>query len=142
MKEKNVPFSGEMSGHIFFRDEYYGFDDAAYAAARILRILSNTDKKASQLLDGINRYIATPEITKEVDDNKKFGIIEKAVDYFKSKDFKVIDVDGARVIFDNGWGLIRASNTSPKITIRYEAKTIEDLNNIKNEFEKMLKEVM
>ena len=142
MKEKNVPFSGEMSGHIFFRDEYYGFDDAAYAAARILRILSNTDKKASQLLDGINRYIATPEITKEVDDNKKFGIIEKAVDYFKSKDFKVIDVDGARVIFDNGWGLIRASNTSPKITIRYEAKTIEDLNNIQKEFEKMLKEVM
>ena len=80
MKEKNVPFSGEMSGHIFFRDEYYGFDDAAYAAARLLRILSNTDKKASQLLDGINRYIATPEITKEVDDNKKFGIIEKAVE--------------------------------------------------------------
>lgn len=142
MKEKNVPFSGEMSGHIFFRDEYYGFDDAAYAAARILRILSNTDKKASQLLDGINRYIATPEITKEVDDNKKFGIIEKAVEYFKNRDFKVIDVDGARVIFDNGWGLIRASNTSPKITIRYEAKTIEDLNNIQNEFEKMLKEVM
>ena len=142
MKEKNVPFSGEMSGHIFFRDEYYGFDDAAYAAARILRILSNTDKKASQLLDGINRYIATPEITKEVDDNKKFGIIEKAVNYFKSKDFKVIDVDGARVIFDNGWGLIRASNTSPKITIRYEAKTIEDLNNIQKKFEKMLKEVM
>ena len=142
MKEKNVPFSGEMSGHIFFRDEYYGFDDAAYAAARILRILSNTDKKASQLLDGINRYIATPEITKEVDDNKKFGIIEKAVNYFKSKDFKVIDVDGARVIFDDGWGLIRASNTSPKITIRYEAKTIEDLNNIQKKFEKMLKEVM
>ena len=111
MKEKNVPFSGEMSGHIFFRDEYYGFDDAAYAAARLLRILSNTDKKASQLLDGINRYIATPEITKEVDDNKKFGIIEKAVEYFKSRDFKVIDVDGARVIFDNGWGLIRAYNT-------------------------------
>lgn len=142
MKEKNVPFSGEMSGHIFFRDEYYGFDDAAYAAARLLRILSNTDKKASQLLDGINRYIATPEITKEVDDNKKFAIIEKAVEYFKNKDFKVIDVDGARVIFDNGWGLIRASNTSPKITIRYEAKTIEDLNTIQKEFEKMLKEVM
>lgn len=142
MKEKNVPFSGEMSGHIFFRDEYYGFDDAAYAAARILKILSNTNKNASQLLDGINRYIATPEITKEVDDNKKFNIIEKAVEYFKNRDYKVIDVDGARVIFDNGWGLIRASNTSPKITIRYEAKTIEDLNNIQKEFEKMLKEIM
>lgn len=142
MKEKNVPFSGEMSGHIFFRDEYYGFDDAAYAAARILRILSNTDKKASELLDGINTYITTPEITKNVDDKIKFEIIEKAVKYFKEKGFKVVDVDGARVIFDNGWGLIRASNTSPKITIRYEAKTQEELEKIQEEFEKMLTEVM
>ena len=142
MKEKNVPFSGEMSGHIFFRDEYYGFDDAAYAAARILRILSNTNKNASQLLDGINKYIATPEITKNVDDKIKFGIIEKAVNYFKEKGFKVIDVDGARVIFDEGWGLIRASNTSPKITIRYEAKNEENLKIIEEEFEKMLNKVM
>lgn len=142
MREKNVPFSGEMSGHIFFRDEYYGFDDAAYAAARIQRILSNTDKKASELLEGINTYIATPELTKTVDEKIKFEIIERAVNYFKEKGFKVIDVDGARVIFDNGWGLIRASNTSPKITIRYEAKTKEDLNQIKEEFEKMLNQVM
>lgn len=142
MKEKNVPFSGEMSGHIFFRDEYYGFDDAAYAAARVLRILSNTDKKASQLLEGINEYIATPELTKTVDDTTKFEIIEKAVNYFKQKGFKVIDVDGARVIFENGWGLIRASNTSPKITIRYEAKNEEILKNIENEFEKCLNEIM
>lgn len=142
MREKNVPFSGEMSGHIFFRDEYYGFDDAAYAAARIQRILSNTDKKASELLDGINTYIATPELTKTVDEKIKFEIIERAVNYFKEKGFKVIDVDGARVIFDNGWGLIRASNTSPKITIRYEAKTQEDLNQIQEEFEKMLNQVM
>lgn len=142
MKEKNVPFSGEMSGHIFFRDEYYGFDDAAYAAARVLRILSNTDKKASQLLDGMNQYIATPEITKKVEESTKFQTIEKAVNYFKQKGFKVIDVDGARVIFENGWGLIRASNTSPKITIRYEAKNEEVLKNIEAEFEKCLKEVM
>ena len=142
MKEKNVPFSGEMSGHIFFRDEYYGFDDAAYAAARIQRILSNTDKRASELLEGINQYIATPELTKTVDDKMKFKIIEKAVNYFKEKGFKVVDVDGARVIFDNGWGLIRASNTSPKITIRYEAKRKEDLEKIQEEFEKMLNQVM
>ena len=142
MKEKNVPFSGEMSGHIFFRDEYYGFDDAAYAAARILRILSNTEKTASQLLDGINKYIATPEITYNVEESVKFDIIEKAVKYFKDKGEKVIDVDGARVVFKDGWGLIRASNTSPKITIRYEAKTQEELDHIKNEFDKMLKNVM
>ena len=131
-----------MSGHIFFRDEYYGFDDAADAAARILRILSNTDKNTSELLDGINTYIATPEISKEVEDSKKFQTIEKAVKYFKDKGFKVIDVDGARVVFENGWGLIRASNTSPKITIRYEAKNQEELEKIKSEFETCLKEIM
>lgn len=141
MKQKNVPFSGEMSGHIFFRDEYYGFDDAAYAAARILRILSNTKKKTSELLEGINKYIATPEITQKVDDSKKFETIEKAVKYFKEKGFKVIDVDGARVVFENGWGLIRASNTSPKITIRYEAKNEEELEKIQKEFDKCLKEI-
>lgn len=142
MRAKNVPFSGEMSGHIFFRDEYYGFDDAAYAAARILRILSNTEKKTSELLEGINKYIATPEITKKVEDSTKFQTIEKAVNYFKQKGYKVIDVDGARVVFENGWGLIRASNTSPKITIRYEAKNEEELAKIQEKFEECLKEVM
>lgn len=142
MRAKNVPFSGEMSGHIFFRDEYYGFDDAAYAAARILRILSNTEKKTSELLEGINKYIATPEITKKVEDSTKFKTIEKAVNYFKQKGYKVIDVDGARVVFENGWGLIRASNTSPKITIRYEAKNEEELAKIQEKFEECLKEVM
>ena len=142
MKEKNVPFSGEMSGHIFFRDEYYGFDDAAYAAARILKILSNTNKNMSELLEGINEYITTPEITKNVDDKLKFELIEKAVRYFKEKGFEVVDVDGARVIFENGWGLIRASNTSPKITIRYEAKNQEIMNEIQKEFEKMLSIIM
>ena len=142
MRAKNVPFSGEMSGHIFFRDEYYGFDDAAYAVARILRILSNTEKKTSELLEGINKYIATPEITKKVEDSTKFKIIEKAVNYFKQNGYKVIDVDGARVVFENGWGLIRASNTSPKITIRYEAKNEEELAKIQEKFEECLKEVM
>ena len=142
MRVKNVPFSGEMSGHIFFRDEYYGFDDAAYATARILRILSNTEKKTSELLEGINKYIATPEITKKVEDSTKFQTIEKAVNYFKQKGYNVIDVDGARVVFENGWGLIRASNTSPKITIRYEAKNEEGLAKIQEKFEECLKEVM
>ena len=142
MKEKDVPFSGEMSGHIFFRDEYYGFDDASYAAARLLRILSNTDKKTSQLLDGINKYYATPEVGQKVDDNIKFDIIEKAAKYFKSKGYKVVDVDGVRVILDNGWGLIRASNTSPKITLRFEAKTKEDLEKIQKGFEHVLEDIM
>lgn len=142
MKEKNVPFSGEMSGHIFFRDEYYGFDDAAYATARILRILSNTDKTSSELLDGINKYVSTPEITKNIKDSIKFQTIDKAVNYFKERGFNVVDVDGARVIFESGWGLIRASNTSPKITIRYEAKNEDELKKIEEEFEKCLREIM
>lgn len=141
MKEKNVPFSGEMSGHIFYRDEYYGFDDALYAAARFLRMLSNTDLKTSELLKNTKEYITTPEITKNVPDTEKFQLIEKAVQYFKQKGYNVIDVDGARVIFENGWGLVRASNTSPKITMRFEASSNEELEKIKQSFDIMFEEV-
>lgn len=141
MKEKNVPFSGEMSGHIFFRDEYYGFDDALYAAARFLRMMSNTDVKVSDMLKDTKNYVTTPEITKNVADDKKFDMIEKAVNAFKMLGYNVIDVDGARVIFENGWGLIRASNTSPKVTMRFEATSQEELDKIQKEFEKVLDEI-
>lgn len=141
MKENNVPFSGEMSGHIFFRDEYYGFDDALYAAARFLRMLSNTDMKVSDMLKDTKNYVTTPEITKNVEDDKKFDMIEKAVNAFKVLGYNVVDVDGARVIFENGWGLIRASNTSPKVTMRFEATSQEELENIQKEFEKVLDEI-
>ena len=141
MKEKNVPFSGEMSGHIFFRDEYYGFDDALYAAARFLRMMSNTDMKVSDMLKDTKNYVTTPEITKNVDDDKKFDMIEKAVNAFKMLGYNVVDVDGARVIFENGWGLIRASNTSPKVTMRFEATSQEELDKIQKEFEKVLDEI-
>ena len=141
MKEKNVPFSGEMSGHIFFRDEYYGFDDALYAAARFLRMMSNTDMKVSDMLKDTKNYVTTPEITKNVDDDKKFDMIEKAVNAFKMLGYNVVDVDGARVIFENGWGLIRASNTSPKVTMRFEATSQEEVEKIKKEFEKVLDEI-
>lgn len=141
MKEKNVPFSGEMSGHIFFRDEYYGFDDALYAAARFLRMMSNTDVKVSDMLKDTKNYVTTPEITKNVADDKKFEMIEKAVNAFKMLGYNVVDVDGARVIFENGWGLIRASNTSPKVTMRFEATSQEELDKIQKEFEKVLDEI-
>lgn len=142
MKEKNVPFSGEMSGHIFYRDEYYGFDDALYAAARFLRMLSNTEEKVSEMLNNTKKYVTTQELTKNVADDVKFELIEKVVNAFKILGYKVIDVDGARVIFDNGWGLIRASNTSPKITMRFEATSEEEIENIQKEFNKVLDEVM
>lgn len=138
MKEKNVPFSGEMSGHIFFRDEYYGFDDALYAAARFLRMLSNTNLKVSELLNDTKNYVVTPEITKNVSDSEKFKLIDKSIQYFKDKGYNVVDVDGARVIFNDGWGLVRASNTSPKITMRFEASNNESLEKIKKEFDEML----
>lgn len=141
MKSKNVPFSGEMSGHIFYRDEYYGFDDALYAAARFLRLLSNTNEQVSELLKDSKEYITTPEMTKEVADTEKFALIDKAIEYFKNKGYNVVDVDGARVIFENGWGLVRASNTSPKITMRFEADSNESIEKIKAEFDEMFNNI-
>ena len=130
-----------MSGHIFFRDEYYGFDDALYAAARFLRMMSRTDKKVSEMLNDTTEYITTAEIGKKVEDSKKFAVIDSAVNEFKNLGYNVVDVDGARVIFENGWGLVRASNTSPKITLRFEAKTEKDLEEIKNRFDEVFKKI-
>lgn len=142
MRERKIPFSGEMSGHIFFADEYYGFDDATYAAARFLRILSNTDKKASQLLEGVNKYYSTPEETIRIEDEKeKLAFVNNIKEYFTQKGYKIIAEDGARVIFEDGWGLVRSSNTSPLATLRFEGKTPEALENIKQEFNKAIESI-
>ncbi|MBE3591876.1 MAG: phosphoglucosamine mutase [Thermoanaerobacter sp.] len=138
MKELGAVFTGEMSGHMFFADEYYGFDDAAYAAARLLRILSNTDKSLSELLADVPKYPATPEIRLECDDEKKFDVVKGVTEYFKEKGYDIIDVDGARVLFDEGWGLVRASNTGPELIVRCEAKTKEKLEEIKKELSEAL----
>ncbi|MEW9081772.1 phosphomannomutase/phosphoglucomutase [Caldanaerobacter subterraneus] len=131
MKEMNAVFTGEMSGHMFFADEYYGFDDAAYAAARLLRILSNTDKSLSELLADVPKYPSTPEIRLECSDERKFDVVKGVMEYFREKGYNIIDVDGARVLFDGGWGLVRASNTGPELIVRCEAKTQEKLEEIK-----------
>ena len=131
MMNEDIPMTGEMSGHIFWKDNYYGFDDGIYSGCRFVRMLSNTNKKCSQLLDGVKRYPITPEIKIETTDDEKFKQVEKVLNYFKSKGENVIDVDGVRVIFKNGWGLIRASNTSPSLSMRCEAKTQEELEKIK-----------
>ncbi|HHW57020.1 MAG TPA: phosphomannomutase/phosphoglucomutase [Clostridia bacterium] len=138
MKEINAVFTGEMSGHMFFADEYYGFDDAAYAAARLLRILSNTDKSLSELLADVPKYPSTPEIRLECDDDKKFNVVKGVTEYFREKGYKIIDVDGARVLFDGGWGLVRASNTGPELIVRCEAKTEDKLEKIKKELSQAL----
>ncbi len=140
MKEMNSPFAGEMSGHLFFADRYFGFDDAIYASARMAELLSKGDKKVSELLGDIPKYFSTPEIRAEAaSDEIKFNIAEKAKEYF-SKNYEVIDVDGVRILFGDGWGLVRASNTQPVLVLRFEARTENRMNEIKNLVVNKLKE--
>jgi phosphomannomutase/phosphoglucomutase len=129
MRELNAPFTGEMSGHMFFADEYYGYDDALYATGRLLRILSHTDKSLSTLLADVPQYYATAETRVPCPDEAKFAVVEELVKDFRRR-YEVIDVDGARVLFADGWGLVRASNTQPVLVARCEARTPEGLERI------------
>ncbi|HKP97459.1 MAG TPA: phosphomannomutase/phosphoglucomutase [Fibrobacteria bacterium] len=123
MSEEQAPLAGEVSGHIFFADRYFGYDDAIYAGCRMLEILDKTGKAPSELLAGVPRYFNTPEIRCECkDDEEKFRIAEKAVEYY-SKTAKVIAIDGVRILFPDGWGLVRASNTQPSLVTRFEGAT-------------------
>lgn len=138
IRDNNLIFAGEYAGHIYFNDEYFGFDDSFYSAARILKILSNTDLKMSQLLDGITKYVGTPEKLVKVTDETKFEIVEKCKNALKEKGYKVIDIDGARVVYDYGWGLVRASNTGPNLTIKAEANSKENVEKIMQEIEETI----
>jgi phosphomannomutase/phosphoglucomutase len=137
MKEIGAVFTGEMSGHMFFADEWYGFDDAVYAAARLLRILSNTPRPLSELLADIPRYHATPEVRVPCPDDRKFAVVAELVRQFKER-YEVVDVDGARVLFPDGWGLVRASNTQPVLVVRAEGTTPEALRRIQRTLEEAL----
>ncbi len=139
MKKENSPLAGEMSGHIFFADRYFGYDDAIYASLRLLEILSD-GKKLSELAKKVPKYFSTPEIRVDTSDDKKFLIVEKLKSEFKEK-YKVIDIDGVRVDFGDGWGLVRASNTQPVLVLRFEAKTESRLNEIKNLFLSSLEKI-
>ena len=126
MKEMDALFSGEVSGHMFFADEFWGFDDAFYAAGRLLRILSNTDRKLSKLLEDVPVYHSTAETRIACPDERKFDV----VDHIRNnalKDHEAITVDGVRILYPRGWGLVRASNTQPVIVARVEGKTQADL---------------
>jgi phosphomannomutase/phosphoglucomutase len=129
MKELHAPFTGEMSGHLFFADEYYGYDDAFYAAGRLLRLLSNTGKPLSAIVDQLPLYYSTAETRIPCPDEEKFGVVKKLQDDFRGR-YEVIDVDGVRVLFGDGWGLVRASNTQPVLVARCEARTPERLQEI------------
>ena len=132
MKAENSPLAGEMSGHIFFADRYFGFDDAIYASLRLLEQLGNGEK-LSELAAKVPKYFTTPEIRIETTDEKKFKIVELVKKDFADK-YKVIDIDGVRVDFPDGWGLIRPSNTQPVLVLRFEAKTKQRLEEIRNLF--------
>lgn len=140
MKEVGAVFTGEMSGHMFFADEYYGYDDAVYAAGRLLRTLSQTDQSLSQILATVPRYPITPETQVDAPDDVKFEVVRAVRDEFRRRGFQVIDVDGARVVFPGGWGLIRASNTQPALILRAEASDRHQLQLIKANIETVLKQ--
>ena len=130
IRKNNLIFAGEYAGHIYFNDEYFGFDDSYYSAARLLKILSNTDKKMSELSNGVKKYVGTPEQFVMLTDETKINVVEKVKKQFVSEGYDVIDVDGARILFGYGWGLVRCSNTEPKLTIKAEADTKENVEKI------------
>ncbi len=132
MREIGCKFGGEMSGHIFFADDYFGYDDAIYVAARLVQLLSISNKSLSELKSEIPAYFSTPEIRMEAkNDEEKFKIASKAIEYFTSH-YQCITVDGVRIKFSDGWGLVRASNTQPVIVCRFEANSIDKKNEIKD----------
>ena len=140
MKEEKAELAGEMSGHMFFGDRYFGFDDAVYASCRLLEILSNTGKKISELLSDVPETYTTPEIRVECPDDIKFTVVQKVTEYFRER-YNVIDIDGVRVLFDDGWGLVRASNTQPALVLRFEALSEERLKEIRNLVETILAKI-
>jgi len=132
LAESGAPIGGEMSGHMVLPEGYYNIDDAVYASCRILQMLSRSDKTLSEMVATIPHYYSTPEIRGETkDDATKFEMVKKAVEYFKAN-YDVIDVDGVRILFGDGWGLVRASNTQPVIVMRFEARTEERLAEIQD----------
>jgi phosphomannomutase/phosphoglucomutase len=131
MKEEKAVLAGEMSGHLFFADRYFGYDDAIYAAARLLEILSLTGKKLSDILADVPRTVTTPEIRIDCPDEIKFDVVRDVTEVFR-KGHRIIETDGVRILFPDGWGLVRASNTQPVLVLRFESSTAESLAAIRS----------
>lgn len=140
MKAEKALLGGEMSGHIFFADRYFGYDDAIYASCRLLEILSQTEKKIPELFSDLPQTFSTPEIRVDCPDEIKFNLVEKVKDYFRQK-YPIVDVDGVRILFPDGWGLVRASNTQPALVLRFEARSPERLEEIRALVENSVKEI-
>jgi phosphomannomutase/phosphoglucomutase len=139
MKEEHAELAGEMSGHMFFADRYYGYDDALYAACRLTEIVAKSGRPLSAQLEGLPHMVSTPEIRVDCPDDIKFGVVERVATHFK-KIRKTVDTDGVRVIFPEGWGLLRASNTQPVLVMRFEAASEKLLKEYQTEVEQALEE--
>ncbi len=134
VNKNKYPFGGEYSGHLYFTDRWPGIDSGLYNGLRMLEILSNTNQTFSELIGGLNSYYNTPEIKIPVSDDSKFSVVQDIISYAKEKGYTFLDVDGIRVQFPDGWALVRASNTGPNLTARFEANTEERLHEIETEF--------
>lgn len=141
MKEEGAALAGEMSGHMFFADRYFGYDDAVYAGARLLELISNSEQRMSEMLADVPKTYKTPEIRVDCSDRHKFEVVRRAREFFE-KDYRTVSVDGVRVIFDDGWGLVRASNTQPALVLRFEAESQQRLDEIQALVEGKLEEFM
>jgi len=140
MKETGALLAGEMSGHMFFADRFYGFDDAVYAGARVMQVLASHEYPASELLGDVPKAVTTPEIRVDCPDDRKFSLVEEAKAHFSEAGHNIIDVDGMRITFDDGWGLLRASNTQPSLVLRFEAPTEKRLAEMRELIEGWLKD--
>jgi phosphomannomutase/phosphoglucomutase len=140
MKEEKAELAGEMSGHMFFKDRYFGFDDAIYAACRLIEIVANSGQPLSAQTSALPSMVTTPEIRVDTHDEVKFDVVSQVRDHFRQT-HTVVDVDGARVLFSEGWGLVRASNTQPVLVMRFEARTSELLTEYRREVEAVVDQV-
>ena len=140
MKEEGALLAGEMSGHIFFADRYFGFDDAVYAALRVIEILADAPAPLHDLLSDVPETFSTPELRVECDDEQKFEVVDRVLTHYRAT-HEVVDVDGARVLFEGGWGLVRASNTQPVLVLRFEADSGERLAEIRADVEQVVQTI-
>jgi len=137
MKQEHAELAGEMSGHMFFADRYRGYDDALYSACRLIEIVSKSGKPLSAQLAGVPKMVSTPEIRVDCPDELKFDLVQRVAEHFKSR-YKTLDIDGVRVLFPEGWGLLRASNTQPVLVMRFEAANEHLLRQYQSEVEQVL----
>jgi len=139
MKETGALLAGEMSGHMFFADRFFGFDDAVYAGARLMQAVAAQPGPISGMLADVPASVTTPEIRVDCPDERKFGLVEEARAHFAAKGCNIIDVDGVRLEFDDGWALLRASNTQPSLVLRFEASSQARLDELRQMVEGWLK---